>query len=71
MAEEIHHKKENFLKRYVRESWQELLHVTWPTKNQAINICILVVVFVFISSLLIAGVDFLFNKGYAYLLTLR
>lgn len=66
-----HQKKENFFKRYVRESWQELTHVTWPTKNQAVNICILVIVFVFISALFLAGADYLFNKGYAYLLTLR
>lgn len=71
MADESLGVKENFLKRYVRESFQELLHVTWPTKNQAVNICILVLVFVLITSLFIAGIDFLLNKGYTYLLTLR
>lgn len=59
------------IKKYFIESFRELSHVTWPTKNQAVNLCILVVVFVFICALAIAGIDFLFSKGYFYLLTLR
>ena len=47
-----------------------LKRVTWPTKNRAINICILVVSFVLVSAAFIAGLDFAFNKGYSYLLTL-
>lgn len=64
-------KQENFIVRYVKESFAELSHVTWPTRNQAVNISILVVIFVFLSSLVIAGLDFAFNKGYLYLLTLQ
>lgn len=63
--------KENFIIRYFRESFMELSRAVWPTKNQAINICILVIIFVFVSAFIIAGVDFLFNKGYLYLLTFR
>lgn len=58
----------NKIKHYLSESFQELGHVTWPTKNRAINICILVVVFVLVATAFIAGVDFLFNQGYSYLL---
>lgn len=60
----------NRIKQYVIESFQELGKVSWPTKNRAVNICILVVSFVIISAAVIAGVDFLFNRGYAYLITL-
>lgn len=58
------------IKQYFVDSFQELGKVTWPTKNRAINICILVVSFVLISAAVIAGVDFLFNRGYAYLISL-
>ena len=64
-------KKENALKQYFVNSFRELSHVTWPTKNQAINLSILVIVFIFVSALLVAGVDFLFSTGYEYLLKLR
>lgn len=60
----------NTLKQYFVESFQELGKITWPTKNRAINICILVVVFVLISAAVVAGIDFVFNKGYSYLLSL-
>jgi len=58
------------LKQYFIDSWHELGKVTWPTKNRAINICVLVVSFVLVAAAVIAGIDFVFNKGYAYLLTL-
>ncbi len=60
----------NRLTQYFVDSWSELGKVTWPTKSRAINICILVVVFVAICAAVIAGVDFAFNQGYSYLLKL-
>ena len=57
------------IKNYFQESFQELRRVTWPTKNRAVNICILVVVFVLISATVVAAIDFVFNRGYSYLLT--
>lgn len=58
------------IKQYFIESFQELGKVTWPTKNRAVNICILVVIFVAVSAAVIAGVDFVFNLGYRFLITL-
>lgn len=58
------------IQKYFVESFQELGKVIWPTKNRAINICILVVSFVFISALVITVIDFIFNRGYRYLLIL-
>lgn len=63
----MHH---NRLVQYFIDSYNELLRVVWPTRNRAINICILVVSFVLISAAVIAAVDFIFNTGYTYLLTL-
>lgn len=62
----VHHT----LKQYVIDSWSELSKVTWPTKTRAINICVLVVVFVLISAAVMAAVDFAFNLGYTELLKL-
>ena len=58
------------IKQYFIDSFQELSRVGWPTKNRAVNICILVVSFVVIAAAVIAAVDFALNKGYSYLLVL-
>ncbi|MEK9132592.1 MAG: preprotein translocase subunit SecE [Patescibacteria group bacterium] len=61
---------QNRIVQYVLDSFHELGKVVWPTKNRAINICVLVVSFVLISAFAVAGIDYLFHAGYAYLLTL-
>ncbi|MEK7523624.1 MAG: preprotein translocase subunit SecE [Patescibacteria group bacterium] len=70
MSENTEPKKRNPFVNYFVESLQELGKVAWPTRHRAVNICILVVVFVGISALAIAGIDFIFNFGYRYLFTL-
>ncbi len=60
----------NRIASYFIESYQELTKVIWPTRNKAVNICILVIGFVIVASAFIAGVDFIFNKGYSYLLSI-
>ncbi len=61
---------QNRLVTYFKESFHELTKITWPTKIQAVNICILVVTFVFVAAIVFAGVDFLLSTGYKYLLGL-
>lgn len=60
--------KDNRMTNYVRESMQELTKVTWPTKNQAIRLTIIVLGFVLVFAVFLAGTDFLANEGYAELL---
>ena len=60
----------NRLAQYFIDSFHELGKITWPTKLRAVNICILVLGFVVVAAALIAGIDFAFHQGYAYLLTL-
>jgi len=60
--------KDNKLTNYVRESMQELTKVTWPTKNQAIRLTIIVLGFVFVFAVFLAGTDLLANRGYSELL---
>lgn len=56
---------------YVRESYEELRRVTWPTRNQAIRLSAIVLSFVVVSALFIGLVDYVFHTGYAQLLLFR
>lgn len=58
----------NAIKNYIRGSFEELTKVTWPTKNQAVKLTIIVLIFCLITAGLLGVLDFLFNEGYAYLL---
>lgn len=55
---------------YVLSSIEELRKVTWPTRNQAIKLTIIVLGFSLFMAFAIAVVDGLFNAGYKLLLTL-
>jgi preprotein translocase subunit SecE len=59
------------VKNYLKSSFEELSRVTWPTKNQAVRLTIIVLVFCFIIGLALTGLDQLFNLGYEYLLNLN
>lgn len=37
--------KQNIVTKYVKSSLQELTQVTWPTKNQAVKLTIIVLIF--------------------------
>ncbi len=59
------------VKNYLKNSFEELSKVTWPTKNQAVRLTIIVLVFCFIIGLALMGLDLLFNEGYQYILSLN
>ncbi|MFA5821391.1 MAG: preprotein translocase subunit SecE [Candidatus Gracilibacteria bacterium] len=60
--------KANFLTNYVKSSIEELRRVTWPTKNQAIRLTIIVFVFCILMAIVIGALDFGLNELYNYLL---
>ncbi len=60
--------KANFLTSYIKSSIEELRRVTWPTKNQAIRLTIIVFVFCVLMAFVIGALDFGFNQLYNYLL---
>lgn len=62
--------RNNVLIRYFLESFQELRRVTWPTKNQAIRMTVLVLVFSLASAIIIGILDYVFGLGYTTLLDL-
>ncbi len=42
---------------YIRGSIEELHQVRWPTRQQAIRLSVIVLIFILVSSLLIGAVD--------------
>ena len=55
---------------YIRGSFEELTKVVWPTKNQAVRLTIIVMVFCILAALFLAMVDYGFSYLYNYLLKL-
>ena len=54
--------------KFFKESYKELEKVTWPTKNHAISITILTVVFTVIATMFLTVVDGGFKEFYNYLI---
>ncbi len=63
--------KSNALTTYIRESYEELRRVTWPTKSQAIRLSAIVLSFVLVAAVFVGLLDYVFHLGYAQLLLLR
>ncbi len=63
--------KGNAFTNYVKSSAEELTKVTWPTKNQAVRLTIVVIIFCFVVALTLGFVDYLFNELYTYVLDLN
>jgi preprotein translocase subunit SecE len=61
---EHHNKKKSKIIEYFEESFQELKKVTWPTKNQAVRLTLLVLGFCIASAVVIGVMDALFSYGH-------
>ncbi len=55
---------------YLKDSFEELKKVSWPSKKHAINITIFTIVFTFVATIIITFVDKGLNMGFRYLLEL-
>lgn len=53
---------------YIKESFNEINKVAWPTRQQAIKSSIIVIVFLVISSIVFGGIDIILNKLYEYII---
>lgn len=62
--------KENVVRKYVRESLEELNAVTWPTRHQMFKITAIVLGFTLVAAVFIGVVDFMFNLGNTFILSL-
>ena len=55
---------------YFRDSFEEIRKITWPTRNRAMQITIVTIIFIIISTFVFTGVDLAFKKGYEALTNL-
>jgi len=62
--------KENIVTNYIKSSLVELSKVTWPTKNQAIKLTMIVLGFCLVVAIILGVVDYGFNQGFTQLLKL-
>jgi preprotein translocase subunit SecE len=58
------------IRRYLDESWSELKKVTWPTRQQTINLTVLVFVVSFVVGIFISVFDVIFTAGLDFIATL-
>lgn len=55
---------------YINDSLEELRHVRWPTRQQAIRFSGVVIAFVIVSAIVLGGIDFGLSKVIQALLSL-
>jgi preprotein translocase subunit SecE len=53
-------KKDNFIIRYLKETRAELRKVNWPTRQEALNLTLIVVAFTVFMAALLGIIDYLF-----------
>jgi preprotein translocase subunit SecE len=58
------------IRRFLDESWSELKKVTWPTRQQTLNLTFLVFLVSFVVGVFISAIDFVFTQGLTFLQTL-
>jgi len=62
-------KQPNALKRIYKETMGELRKVTWPTRKEATNLTIVVLIVTLSMSALLGFLDYIFSQLFALLLT--
>ena len=61
-------KKQSGIRRFYRETVGELRKVSWPTREEAINLTVIVIAVTFGMSAFLGIVDFLFTRLFALIL---
>ena len=64
----IARRQPNFIQRYYRETVGELKKVNWPTRKEATNLTIVVLIVTFGMSAFLGLLDFLFARFFALIL---
>ena len=55
-------KKSNFFSRYIRETIGELRKVTWPTRQEATSLTIVVLIVITVMSAFLGVLDFIYAR---------
>jgi len=62
---------DNPVVRYLRETRAELSKVSWPSRQEATNLTIIVLVTVLVSSIVLGGFDYLFAKLFSLIIGIQ
>jgi preprotein translocase subunit SecE len=60
--------KENAIVRYLRETWFEIRKVSWPTRSEAINLTIVVIVVGMFLAIVLSLMDWVFSAAFGLIL---
>ena len=60
-------KRPNFIQKYFGETVGELRKVTWPTRKEATNLTLIVIVVVVAMGLFLGALDFIYSRFFALL----
>ena len=63
-------KRQNVIARYFRETMAELRKVNWPTRQEATQLTIIVLVVVIMMSTLLGLLDFVFSRLFGFIVGL-
>jgi len=61
-------KQQNAVQRYIKETIGELRKVTWPTRREAANLTIIVIIVTFAMSALLGILDFIYTRIFSIIL---
>ena len=61
-------KKQNPVQRYFRETTGELRKVTWPTRKEATNLTLVVLIVILAMSAFLGILDFIYSRFFAFIL---
>jgi preprotein translocase subunit SecE len=61
-------KQQNAVQRYLNETIGELRKVTWPTRREATNLTIIVIIVTFSMSALLGILDFIYTRIFSLIL---
>ena len=59
----------NRIQRYIKETIGELKKVNWPTRKEAINLTVIVLIVTFTMSAILGLLDLLFSRVFALILS--
>ena len=65
------HKQPNRIQRYFRETIGELRKVSWPSRQEALNLTKVVLIVIIAFSSFLGILDFLYSRFFAFILGLR
>jgi preprotein translocase subunit SecE len=59
---------ENAIVRYFRETWFELKKVSWPTRQEALNLTGMVIVVATFMAIILSLMDWVFSRAFTLIL---